>query len=306
MEKIITSTPLVSVLMTVYNREKYIAQAIESVLSSSYQNCELIIVDDQSKDSSVAIAKSYAAKDDRIKVYVNDNNLGDYPNRNKAAHYATGKYIKYLDSDDLIYSHGLEVMVSSMEQYPEAILGISWSKNELLKPYPIEVSPQVVYKQQFIGTGFFAVGPTGTIINREKFLNLKGLSNIRYTGDFDSWLKFSQKHSVVIFQPGLIWWRQHEGQEYLAGQDFSKYLKSTTEISLKYIKDLNSPLSNEEREKALLIMKQRHARMVLYHLMKGRLNYALNYYKNSSLSSVFDMFKGLRKRPITYNFEFNI
>ena len=70
----------------------------------------------------LAIAKSYEQKDARIKVYVNDKNLGDYPNRNKAASYAKGKYIKYLDADDLIYPHGLEVMVHTMEQFPRGRL----------------------------------------------------------------------------------------------------------------------------------------------------------------------------------------
>jgi len=93
----------VSILTTVYNREKHLAACINSVLACSYQDWELIIVDDVSTDASVAIAKSYEQKDARIKVYVNDKNLGDYPNRNKAASYAKGKYIKYLDADDIIY-----------------------------------------------------------------------------------------------------------------------------------------------------------------------------------------------------------
>ena len=105
----------VSILTTVYNREKYLAACIESVLSSSYQDWELIIVDDVSKDTSLDIAKRYEQKDPRIKVYVNEKNLGDYPNRNKAASYAKGKYLKYLDADDLINPQGLEVMVHTME-----------------------------------------------------------------------------------------------------------------------------------------------------------------------------------------------
>ncbi len=75
---------LISILMTAYNREHYITEAIESVLASTYQNWELIIVDDGSKDDTVSIAKSYAAEDARIKVHVNEKNLGDYPNRNRA------------------------------------------------------------------------------------------------------------------------------------------------------------------------------------------------------------------------------
>ena len=117
--------PKVSVLTTVYNREKYITECIESVLASSFQDWEMIIVDDQSVDRSVEIAQSYAQQDERIKVYVNEVNLGDYPNRNKAASLATGKYLKYLDADDLIYPHGLEIMVKTMECYPQCTLGIS-------------------------------------------------------------------------------------------------------------------------------------------------------------------------------------
>ena len=93
----IMNAPLVSVLLTAFNREKYIAEAIESVLSSTFNNYELIIVDDASTDKTVEIIKGYAAKDSRIRFYVNETNLGDYPNRNKIATYATGKYIKYID-----------------------------------------------------------------------------------------------------------------------------------------------------------------------------------------------------------------
>ena len=81
-------TPQVSILTTVYNRDKYLAACIDSVLASTYQDWELIIVDDVSTDTSVAIAQRYEQKHARIKVYVNQTNLGDYPNRNKAASYA--------------------------------------------------------------------------------------------------------------------------------------------------------------------------------------------------------------------------
>src|SRR5258708_39815278 len=101
------SDPLVSILMTAYNREKYIAEAIESVLTSSYTNFELIIVDDCSTDNTLTIAKSYEKNDARIKVYLNEKNLKDYPNRNRAASHAKGKYIKYLDYDDKINNWGL-------------------------------------------------------------------------------------------------------------------------------------------------------------------------------------------------------
>ncbi|MDC1505570.1 hypothetical protein N8475_10320 [Winogradskyella sp.] len=128
------------------------------------------------------------------------------------------------------------------------------------------------------------------------------MTNIQYTGDFDSWLKLSQKHSVVIFQPGLIWWRQHDGQEYKAGQNPSKYLKSTTEINFRYITDPKSPFSDIDRIEAIEIMKQRHARMYLFHIFKLRFSYALKYFKYSSISWK-DIPKGLKKSKVNYYFE---
>src|SRR5258706_11542994 len=141
MNEITHASPLVSILMTVYNREKYIASAIESVIQLQYNNWELIICDDCSIDNSMAIAKQYEGKDKRIRVYKNEVNLGDYPNRNRAASFAKGKYIKFLDSDDLIYPHGLDVMVNAMEQFTEAAFALSHTRPEDIKPYPFMLTP---------------------------------------------------------------------------------------------------------------------------------------------------------------------
>ena len=105
------TAPLVSVLLTAYNREDYLAASIESVLAQTWSNLELIIVDDQSTDSSLQIARDYARRDARIRVHANDRNRGDYPNRNHAASFAQGEFLKFHDSDDVMYPHCLEVMV---------------------------------------------------------------------------------------------------------------------------------------------------------------------------------------------------
>ena len=164
---------------------------IDSVLASSYQDWELIIVDDVSTDTSLAIAKSYEKKDARIKVYVNQTNLGDYPNRNKAASYAKGTYLKYLDADDLIYPHGLEIMVHTMEQFPEAGLGISQKVVEDVKPYPFVMQPKETFTREFLMRGVLGLGPTGTIIRRDVFEKLGGFTGTRYIGDTELWYKIA-------------------------------------------------------------------------------------------------------------------
>ena len=94
------------------------------MLDGHFQDFELIIVDDQSTDCSLEIAHEFASKDPRIRVYRNEENLGDYPNRNKAASYARGKYIKYLDADDMHGRFMVDIMVDAMESFPEAGYGL--------------------------------------------------------------------------------------------------------------------------------------------------------------------------------------
>jgi len=161
--------PLVSVLMTAYNREEYIAVAIESVLSSSFKNFELIIVDDGSKDSTVNIAKSFATKDNRIRVYINEQNLGDYPNRNQAAKYAKGKYLKYLDSDDYFLPGGLEYCVSMMEKNPQADWAMHYKHG--IEMYEI-LTPEESIQWHFFKRPFLLIGPGGTITKRKFFFDI--------------------------------------------------------------------------------------------------------------------------------------
>lgn len=213
------NNPLVSVLMTAHNREKYIGQAIESVLASTYLNFELIIVDDCSTDNTVSIARQYEQKDSRVKLYINEKNLGDYNNRNRAASYASGKYLKYIDSDDLVYPHCLQVMVSSMEKFPEAVYGFSYrlySANH--QPFPREVQGKDAYREHYLQGGFFYAGPGSSIIRKAAFDAIGGFTGKRFVGDTELWMTFSQKHSCVLLQRDLMWWRIHEGQESVSEQ----------------------------------------------------------------------------------------
>src|SRR5260370_25138306 len=98
-------TPCISVLLTSYNREEFIAEAIESVLAQSLTDYELIVCDDRSSDRTVEIVNAYAARDARIRVSINERNLGDYGNRRRVARLARGRFLKYHDSDDVMYRH---------------------------------------------------------------------------------------------------------------------------------------------------------------------------------------------------------
>lgn len=107
---------LVSIITPNYNCGRFIAQTIESVLAQTYNNWEMLIVDDCSTDNSVQIALSYAEKDQRIKVIRNENNGGAAISRNKAIELAQGEFIAFLDSDDLWLPDKLEKQIEFMRQ----------------------------------------------------------------------------------------------------------------------------------------------------------------------------------------------
>ncbi|GAA6323819.1 glycosyltransferase family 2 protein [Fusobacterium ulcerans] len=108
--------PLVSIITPLYNSEKYIGKTIESVLNQTYKNWEMLIIDDCSKDNGVKIVNNYILKDKRIKLFRNEKNEGVSFSRNRAIDLSQGKYIAFLDSDDLWKKEKLEKQISFMEK----------------------------------------------------------------------------------------------------------------------------------------------------------------------------------------------
>jgi len=113
---------LVSVIMPVYNAERFIRESIESVLAQSYDNWELILVDDASGDASGEIARAYAEADARIRFYANERNLGVAKTRNRALGLAAGVYVAPLDNDDVAHPTRLEEQVRFLEAHPDHAL----------------------------------------------------------------------------------------------------------------------------------------------------------------------------------------
>lgn len=122
-------SPLISVVMPVYNRELYLKESIESILNQTFSDFEFIIVDDQSTDSSWQIILEYANKDPRIVAVKNTGKKGCYPARNCGHRLAKGKYIAVMDSDDIALPERLQTQFDFMEQNPEIGICGSWLKS---------------------------------------------------------------------------------------------------------------------------------------------------------------------------------
>ena len=106
-------TGLVSIIMTVYNGERFLSEAIESCLVQTYANLELIIIDDGSTDSSLDIISSF--KDDRIVLLINEFNKGQSYSRNRGIKESFGEYIAVMDADDVAYPNRIERQLDNLE-----------------------------------------------------------------------------------------------------------------------------------------------------------------------------------------------
>jgi len=123
--------PCVSIITANHNSEKFISDTIKSVQAQSFKDWEMIIIDDNSSDDGVKIIQRFCEEDERIKLLKNENNLGPAKTRNKGLDIAQGRYICFLDSDDLWYEPFLQTSVDYLIEHNVGFVFSSYDrKNE--------------------------------------------------------------------------------------------------------------------------------------------------------------------------------
>lgn len=244
-----SSAPAVSVLMTAYNRANYIDAAIESVLAQTFTDFELVIVDDGSTDDTVARARAHAARDFRMRVEVNARNLGDYPNRNRAAELARGRLLKYHDSDDIMYPHCLETMVWALESAPAAGLALSRGAHWFGAPCPMLLTPRLAYQREFLGSKMFMCGPSGALIQADVFRRFGGFEDAGNASDYVFWLRVCAEVPVVLAPADLMWYRPHPGQAINQPRAVRDYARAASR-AWAALASPACPLTPDERERA--------------------------------------------------------
>lgn len=143
---------LISVIVPVYNCEQYLAACLDSILTQSHHNIEVIVVNDGSTDYSLKIAETYAEKDDRITVYSFEN-AGLAEARNRGLNVATGEYIVFVDSDDLLLPKALEVLLNILLKYSLDILEgkIIYGRSTRTIKYHSEITTEILTPEKAIG-----------------------------------------------------------------------------------------------------------------------------------------------------------
>lgn len=128
---------LVSIIVPVYNVEKYLRPCLDSILAQTYANIEIILVDDGSKDSSGAICDEYAAKDNRIHV-VHKENGGVSKARNAGIGCAQGEYLSFIDGDDTVDSDYIEIMYKEIVDSDFEFVRLSWERGGTIYTYHVK------------------------------------------------------------------------------------------------------------------------------------------------------------------------
>ncbi len=198
----------VSVIMPAYNAAKTLEQSVRSVCSQSFQDWELIILDDGSKDDTPAIAQRLAAQDSRIRLCPNEKNLGVAATRNRGVALASFEWIAFLDSDDLWHPEKLEKQIACLEQNPRAALCCTGSgflfadghASDSYLPAPERVDRKQLLKQNVISCS--------SVLARKQDLLAHPMPDDRgLHEDYALWLSLLQEYpyAVGIDEPLLIY-----------------------------------------------------------------------------------------------------
>lgn len=180
-------TPAVSVLMSVHNGERFLREAVESILSQTFTDFEFIIVDDGSTDRSAEIVESYT--DARVRLLHNDRNLGLSQSLNRGLQEVVGRYVARMDADDISLPERFERQITFMDQHPEVGACGTWAKD-------IDSAGAIVAERRTpfgkrLDCYYWIPSPIihpSAMIRTELLKELK-YNDVRYAQDFNLWLR---------------------------------------------------------------------------------------------------------------------
>lgn len=198
---------LVSIIMPSFNCEDYITSSIRSVQAQTYENWELIIVDDCSTDNTVN--KIVEFQDSRIRLYINEKNSGAALSRNKALREAKGRWVAFLDSDDLWVPEKLEEQICFMKKHHYTFTYTDYmiQLNGEWLPY-IYTGPNVVNRRKMYDYCYFS---TITVMYEREKIGLIQIENLRKNNDYAMWLNAITKSSCYRFPKCMSYYIKHDG-----------------------------------------------------------------------------------------------
>lgn len=261
---------LMSIAIPAYNNGNYIGETIESILLQSYKNIELVIVDDNSSDDTYQVLQKYAEKDERVRIYKNETNLGMAGNWNRCLELCTGEYMKLVCADDLLAPNMIERELEIFKEHPEVVLVGSDTRLVDLQGrykgwYRRYKKSGIIDGKEVIRKGFFSQdyfgAPQANAFRRSAYEKVGGFSSeFHYIVDYDFFVEIAKLGKIYIIHEPLNYFRvrgdSNTGQ--VMGEDKQKtqiYVDEHYRLFKKNQRDLR--LSDADIQRAVRIRKLR-------------------------------------------------
>jgi glycosyltransferase involved in cell wall biosynthesis len=211
--------PLVSICIPVYNSEIFLEETIMSSLDQTYQNIEIIIVDNNSNIETRRILKKFENKN-KIKIFYNNKNIGMYANFNKTIEFSNGKFIKFLCSDDKLSKNCVSDMVEAMEKNPKCQIvtakNVHIDKNNkiLQSSHPLKTTGiydgvKILKKTIRRMAGYYINTPSHVMLRNSKNLKFIDLNKNGWANDTLLWLIKLTKGDLYYIDKELVYYRRH-------------------------------------------------------------------------------------------------
>lgn len=230
--------PKISVVMPVYNAEKYLREAIDSILSQTYTDFEFIIIDDGSTDSSPEIVRTY--DDARIRFFQNEHNMGVAATLNRGLDLATGEYIARMDSDDISLPERFVKQMEYMDKHPEcAVVGTDM---EIFGAKRYQFIHSTAPEQLKVDLLFASALGHPTVMMRSSVVGKDGLHyDNSYNGieDYELWVRVAAQHELGNLDSILLRYRMHSSQVTKNRAD--DYLEKHRRLKERQMSALNLP-----------------------------------------------------------------
>ena len=274
--------PLVSVIMPSYNHEKYISDAIESVLNQSFKDIELIITDDSSKDNSKEIIRYYEKKDNRVLVFFHNENRGIARTMNEGIEKANGKFLSLFSSDDLWVKDKLKKQLKILQENENCIV---WSDGLIVDDQgnptgELFTQRHGALKRKKSGNifeellkGNYICGQS-IIFKKKNIKNIKYDEKLKYLNDYKFMVDLARRHEFYFIPEPLVIYRIHGENSILS--DKINWQKDNIIIRNYFLREYGDEISNKIKNKIMLslsrsylnIGKRENAKQYFFHAVK--------------------------------------
>lgn len=313
---------LVSILIPVYNAEKYVAEAIESALNQTYKNIEIIIVDDGSTDKSWEIIESYRQKHPKIIKTYRQENKGACAARNKAFELSDGKYIQYLDSDDLLASDKIEHQIKYFDGSGEDDFLVNGHWGRFIKSVTEDIAwgPHKLLQKNLKPIDWLLVNHMSTIaswLTSRKLINKAGKWDeeltINQDGEFFNRVMLNSK--LIYFCNGA---KNYYRSSVLKSISSSVYKISSIKSQFKTIQSFDAILcSLEKSERVNKAIKKRYINFIFLYYPYEKILTSIAFKRINDINIEIDLpgtrlqnklvkYFGLRIGLILYSFYYQI